>query len=228
MPKFNRRDTIGQFQSLVEKVYSLPDDRLYSIWDLLTQQQRFTMRALKGIRKQNRAKIKLNLLISLAWLMAIANRLHIDVEKEIWKRFPAHCWHCATRPCKCGKTKPAKHKKVFIDNSQKPKTLAQYQKMFEEIYPSKKRSLYEAGVHLAEEMGEVSEAVHNYLGQHKYNQFNEVEAEIADFVSCLFGVANSARINIALELEKIFYRNCHVCHKVPCVCGFTAVAEIET
>jgi len=84
-----KNQTFTHLQKFNKEVYGLPDDRMYSIWDLLGQTQRFGMRALKGIRKEDTQKITHNLLISLSWVMAIANRLHIDVEEEVWKRFPA-------------------------------------------------------------------------------------------------------------------------------------------
>ena len=59
-------------------------------------------------------------------------------------------------------------------------------------------------------------------------QFGEIKLEIADYISCVMGVANSANINIAKELESMFYENCHECHKAPCVCSFTKVADIKT
>src|SRR3989344_4044054 len=101
MSSFLKGGTVSDFQNLIGNIYSLPDDRLYSIWDLLTQQQRFTMRALKGIRKENVERVKSNLLISFSWLMAIANRLHINVEEDVWKRFPGICSYCGSRPCAC-------------------------------------------------------------------------------------------------------------------------------
>ena len=100
--------------------------------------------------------------------------------------------------------------------------------MFNEIYPATGRTLAEAGVHLAEEMGEVSESIHNYLGQHLQKQFNEVRLEIADFVSCILGVANSANIDIAKELSIMYIDNCHVCHKAPCVCSFSEVTYLKS
>ncbi len=228
MFKFKKTDTLTDFQKFIANVYAVPDDRIYSIWDLLTQQQRFAMRALKGIRKGNQKKLVLNLLISFSWLMAIVNRLHIDVEKEVWKRFPALCSYCGKESCVCKKTKPITRARLKINNSFKPGNLAEYQKMFEKIYSRNGRTLADAGVHLAEEMGEVSEAVHNYLGQHQQKQFDNIGPEIADFVSCLFGVANSAKIDVALELSKMFQNNCHVCHGAPCVCKFSEVTQIQT
>jgi NTP pyrophosphatase (non-canonical NTP hydrolase) len=100
--------------------------------------------------------------------------------------------------------------------------------MFEEIYPAKTRTLADAGVHLAEEVGEVSEAIHNYLGQHKEKQFDDVKLEIADFISCALAVANSANINVAGALAEMYADNCHVCRKAPCICKFSDVVQLET
>ncbi len=110
----------------------------------------------------------------------------------------------------------------------RPKNLAESQKMFERIYPASLRTLTEAGVHLAEETGELSEAVHNFLGQHLANQFNEIELEMSDYVSCMFGVANSAKIDIAEGLSKIFYQNCHICHEAPCSCGLSSIIALKS
>jgi NTP pyrophosphatase (non-canonical NTP hydrolase) len=228
MARFATNDSLADYQKFVQDVYGLPDDRLYSIWDILTQQQRFTMRALKGIRKNDTEKVRTNLLIAFSWLMAIANRLHISMEDEVWQRFPYLCSYCGRKPCSCKTIKPSARLKVKSDPGKKPLSLEETQIMFQEIYPEETRTLADAGVHLAEEMGEVSEAVHNYLGQHLLKQFDEVRLEMADFVSCIFGIANSADINIAKELASMFSDNCHVCHKAPCICKFADVVQIAT
>lgn len=224
---FKKTQALGEFQRTISDIYGLPDDRLFSIWDLLTQQQRFTMRALKGVRKNENEKIKTNLLIALSWLMAISTRLHIDAETEVWKRFPYICSYCGNQPCLCKSQKSLKRVKVKVDNSKRPMNLNDMQLMFDEIYPSSKRTISDAGIHLAEEMGEVSEAIHNYLGQHKAKLFNHMKLEMADYVSCVFGLANSAKINVADELANLYYDNCHVCHHAPCECSFSAVAEFS-
>lgn len=220
--------TLRRFQGLISDIYSLPDDRLYSIFDQLTQLQRFTMRALKGVRKGNKEKLETNLLIAVAWLMAIANRMHIDVEDEVWRRFPARCSYCGAAPCACKKIKPEKRARMKIDNSRRPATIAGFQEMFRTIYPPESRTLADAGVHLAEEIGEVAEAIHNFLGQHLQRQFDEIRLEIADYISCIFGVANSAGIDVAPALTTLFKQGCHVCHKTPCECTFSKVATLKS
>ncbi len=226
--RFYREQSLKDLQEFTLEVYGLPDDRQYSVEDLLTHMQRFAMRSLKGIRKGNIEKTKLNLLISILWALAIANRLHIDLEQEVWQRFPMLCSYCGKKPCECKITKGAQRKKVKIDESLRPRTLAEYQRMFVEIYPDTGRTAVDAGIHFAEEVGEVSEAIHNYIGQHMQKQFEEVKLEMADFISCACGIANSLSIDLAKEFSEMFTDNCHVCHTIPCSCTFTEVATIKT
>ena len=227
MKKFLFQESLSQFQNFISDVYNLPDDRLFSISDLLSNQERFTMRAIKGIRKGDKKKLKINLLIAFSWLMAVTNRFHIDSEEATWRRFPAVCSYCGRQPCVCKKTHPSKRKKITRKRSLKPRKLSDFQKMFSLIYPPKSRTLSHAGVHLAEEMGELNESIHCFLGEHKNRQFEEIKDEIADYISCIFGVANSAGIDMAKELAKIYYKNCHVCHKIPCICNFSFVAKFK-
>src|SRR3989338_6729630 len=186
---FQADGSLRDLQKFVEAVYGLPNDRNYSVWDLLTQHQRFSMRALRGIRKGDSQKLKQNLLISLSWLMSMANRLHIDLDDEVWERFPYLCSYCGKCPCVCRATKPEKRLKVDHNPELRPKTLASVQKMFATIYQADGRNLADAGVHLAEEVGEVGEAIHNYLGEHKPEQFEQISLEMADYLSCTFGFA---------------------------------------
>lgn len=228
MARFYREQSLSDLQKFTEAVYGLPDDRQYSLEDLLTHMQRFAMRALKGIRKQDTDKIKTNLMISTLWVLAVANRLHIDLEEEVWNRFPMLCTYCGHKPCLCKKQKAPARLKVKIDETLRPKTLFEFQQMFEAIYPSTGRTLVDAGIHFAEEVGEISEAIHNYLGQHLQKQFEEVKLELADFISVAFPVASSMNLDLSKEFADMFYQNCHVCHDAPCTCSYTTVATIKT
>ena len=49
MAGFKKDQTIAEYQQFMREIYSTPDDRFFSIYDLVSQTERFTMRALKGI-----------------------------------------------------------------------------------------------------------------------------------------------------------------------------------
>ncbi len=108
MASIKRDTTITGYQHFVKEVYGLNNDRYFNTEDMLTQIQRFAMRALKGIRKNDREKTELNLIISLNWFVSLINQLHIKLEEEVWQRFPYLCSYCATSPCSCVPTPPEK------------------------------------------------------------------------------------------------------------------------
>ncbi len=137
------------------------------------------------------------------------------------------CSYCAHEPRVCKKMKPTKRPRLIIDPTLRPHTIREFQTMFNTIYPASRRTLAEAGMHLAEEVGEVAEAMHNFLGQHQQKQFEAVVHEVADCVSCMFGVATSSKIDVAKELSAMFKNNCHVCHQAPCVCTFDMVTKVR-
>lgn len=228
MEAFEKGESLKDFQNFINKTYGLTDDRLYSIWDLLVQTQRFAMRCLKGIRKGNLEKTRLNLLICFSWAAAIANRLHIDLDGAVWKKFPFLCSYCASAPCRCKEVKPEKKAPVKPDEEKRPRSLAQIQQMFLEIYPPSFRNLEHAGIHLGEEIGEVAEAIHAYLGEHKQEKFFEIEDELADFISCVVGVANSADLNLSEALAKMYESGCHACRSSPCQCTFSSVSKFKS
>ena len=228
MPQLNPNVTISQYQQFVKEVYGLSNDRYFSLQDMLANVERFMTRSLKGIRKNDHEKIRINLIISLSWFMSMMNQLHIDIEEKIWERFPYLCSYCASCPCVCKTQKIQTKQKVVIDNKIRPKMFKEFQEMFNKIYPASKRTLDNAGVHLIEEMGETTEAILNYRGNHNDQDFNNIVIESADLMSCIVGVFNSLEINLAEELAYMFNENCHVCKKAPCTCSFIDIIGFKS
>jgi len=228
MASVKENTTIKEYQNFVKEVYGLPNDRFFSSDDMLTNMERFIMRGLKGIRIENQEKIKLNLLIALSWFVSLMNRLHINLENEVWQRFPYLCSYCASCPCICEKKKIKERQKVFIDEKKRPKTLKEFQNMFKEIYLPEKRTLEHAGVHLAEELGEFSEAMLAYHGTRIEEDFKKIELEAADLFSCFMSVFNSLGINMAKELSIMFSNNCHICKNAPCTCSFIDITKFKS
>lgn len=227
-PSVKMDTTILEYQDFVKEVYGMPNERHFSMEEMLSNIQRFAMRALKGIRKGDVDKTKLNLMISLSWFTSTLNRLQINLEDAIWKRFPYVCSYCGNLPCVCGKEKIENRKNIISDETKKPETLADFQLMFSEIYQPNQRSLEHAGVHLAEELGEFSEAILSYRGSHREEIFNDITEEAADLFSTMMGVFNSLDINVAEELSKTFTSGCHVCKSAPCKCDFEFVMNFRS
>lgn len=228
MASLKHNSTIADHQEFVRQVYGLNNDRYFTTPDMLTQVQRFVMRGLKGIRKGDKKKITFNLLIATNWFMSLMNQLHIDVQDVTFKRFPNLCSYCGNCPCVCKKEKVKKRKRVVEKNDKKPRTIAQFQRMFFNIYPPESRTLEQAGIHLGEEMGELIEAIATYRGSRKSENFENISQEAADFVSCLFGVLNSWKINASHELSILFFKNCHVCKMAPCECSFQFIMNFKS
>ena len=228
MPSLTERSTIRDYQKFVHDVYGLPNDRHFGTWDMLANVERFLMRGLKGIRKNNIEKTKMNLLISMSWFMSFLNQMHVDIEEEVWKRFPYLCSYCGSRPCAC-KSKRVEHRQtVAVNDTLRPKTVREFQKMFGEIYPSSGRTALHAGIHLAEEMGELSETILAYRGARDDVAFDNVLLEAADLFSCFIGVFNSLHVDFADVLAAQYANNCHECHKAPCVCSFTKIVSFKS
>jgi len=228
MARVEENTTIKEYQDFVQEVYGLPNDRYFDLWDMVSNMERFMMRGLKGIRKQDKEKTKINLLIAFSWFMSIMNQLHIDTEKQIWQRFPYLCSYCGSCPCSCKEKHIDKRQGVLADENKRPKTLEEFQAMFEKIYPAESRTLEHAGVHLAEEAGEFSEALLTFRGGHKDEDFKNLEMEAADFFSCIMSVFNSCGMNLAKELSLMFAENCHDCHKMPCICNFKNITSFKS
>ena len=219
--------TIKEYQRFTFDIYGLANSRYFGVQDMMTNIERFMTRGLKGIRKGDSRKTKLNLMISFSWFTSMMNQIHVDIEKEVWERFPYMCSYCASCPCVCKAQKVKTRRKVTIDNKKKPKTMQDYQEMFNKIYPATSRTLDHAGVHLAEETGELAEAILIFRGNHNDEDFKKLILESADFVSCTMGVFNSIQVSLAKELSFLFHNNCHDCHKVPCVCNFIDITQFK-
>lgn len=183
---------------------------------------------LKEFGKKNPEKVEMNLIIALSWFMSLMNQMHINIEEEIWKRFPGVCSYCGSKPCECARKKTGKRRKVKIVTKKKQMAIQETQKMFAEIYPSSQRTIEDAGIHLAEEMGELSEAYLAFRGNHREETFNNLKLETADLLSCFMGVFNSLGLDLSKKLARMFPRNCHICKKAPCQCTFEFVVNYKS
>ncbi len=228
MASLSKDSSLPDYSEFIQRIYGMPNDRFYTLWDMLDNVQRFSMRCVKGIRKNNVEKTKHNAMIAFSWYTSLTNRLHINVDNAVWNRFPYLCSYCGEAPCVCQAEKVKARRKVVGKKSLKPRSVHDVQIMFARIYPPGTRTSEHAAIHLAEETGELSEAVHLYMSDRSKKYFKEVSIEAADYLSCIMGVLNSIGIDAGDELSRMFYNNCHDCHKLPCECTFRHVCNYRS
>ncbi len=227
MVRVSQNTSIREYQAFNKSVYRKSNDKYFGVSDMLGQIQRFAMRGLKGIRKGDHESAKNNLIISFSWLMSLLNRPGIDIEDEIWKRFPYKCSYCASVPCSCKEVKPNFRHIIEVDHALRPGTMKGFQQMFEKIYPASARTLDHACVHFAEEIGEFTEAMLAFRSSRSDADFENIKCEAADYFSCFLGIFNSLNVDLAQELANLFKSNCHVCEKAPCDCSFDFIKQFK-
>lgn len=228
MASLKKHTSFGDYQKFVNEVYGISNLRNFSVDDMITNITRFSMRGLKGIRKNDVEKVKINIVIALSWFMSLMNQLDINIEEAVWQRFPYCCSYCGECPCACKVKKVQKRVKIKVNDKLFSKSIGGFQKMFNEIYPAQDRTLEHAGIHLAEEVGELSESILAFKGQHTAEGFAQLKLEASDLVSCIMGVFNSAGIDYEKTLVEMFTNGCHECKQTPCACQYSHVVNYKS
>lgn len=228
MASVKANSSLAGYQNFVREVYGPGNQRHFTTDEMLTNVARFSMRALKGVRKRDLEKVRVNMAVAVSWFISLLNQLDIDLDDATWNRFPYACSYCGECPCACKAKKIKKRVTVRIDPAMRPKTIRGMQEMIGKIYPPERRTLEEAGVHFAEEVGELSEAVLLFRGHHRNEDFDKVILESADAFTCAMGVYNSLGLDFAGELARMFANGCHVCHKTPCACNYNFVMNFKS
>jgi NTP pyrophosphatase (non-canonical NTP hydrolase) len=95
--------------------------------------------------------------------------------------------------------------------------------MFAQIYPAQHRDATVAAIHMAEELGEYTDAIMAYRTRHRDEDLKGIALEAADFLSCVLGVYNSLGEDASTRLNSMFTNGCHECQLAPCQCSFEFV-----
>ena len=210
--------TISDLLKNNQAIYQVPDDRLYTIEDLLYNHQKFISLFIED-KDQNKIKFALpNLMVALAWYLALANRYHIDLESSLWKRYSYKCPFCMEIPCMCDEKETLKAQKTGRPSSRKPESIAEWQKMIEKIYPLENidNPIFKIHMHL----DRLNSAFRLFMREKKKKQFHSIENEIVDYFVILVRIFNYYHFDIEKEYIKMFSNGCYVCHQIPCECNY--------
>jgi len=94
--------------------------------------------------------------------------------------------------------------------------------MFWRIYPN---FIQNSAIHLAEEAGEVDEAIRNHIATHDTTWFLKIVEELVDTITNIFAVASCLHISLADEMAEYFTHGCPGCKAIPCKCGYVTVDQ---
>jgi len=216
--------TLRGLQGINELIYRQVNDRDYDPADMIQRIHRYATQILKCERKERIDHIGHYVAMGLSWSLALANRLHIDVQKELWTRFPGVCPYCSSAPCSCKVRREDRAQEPQSDIPE-PSNSFGFQVMLHGIYPM--NTLNDSAKHLSEEVGELSEAFHFYRGKHGGGQFEEIVTELIDVITNLFAVASSVKIDLSREFQHAFEDGCYRCHLTPCQCGFVTDKSVS-
>ncbi|MBA3550848.1 hypothetical protein H0W32_01415 [Patescibacteria group bacterium] len=211
-----RNFSLFQLQMLNKELYQVQNDRgCFDPPVMASRMHAHATQILKAVRKVRLDKISYQVCMAFSWAEALANRFHLNLEDEVWNRFPGVCPYCNQPQCRCGQKRPSKRKPVVVDPRLRPSSCHGYQHMFARIYP---QTLPEAASHLAEEVGEVDDAIQNYIGLHRKDLYNHIVLELVDVVTTVFAVATNTNLDLATEMERWFGKGCPGCRRASCDC----------
>ena len=217
-PVLIRKLTPTGFQELNRRIYLQQNDRNYPTTYMVSRLHRYATRILKAVRKDDVGKTPYHLSMAFSWSTALANRYHVDLGEEMWKRFPGVCPYCTDAPCSC-KERLDRRSRIEDITGQKPETMVEFQMMFRRIYPA--NTIRDSAMHLAEEVGELDEAIEHYAGTHQGNLFEEIVIELVDEITNICAVASCLNVDLAFAMEQNFAHGCPKCVGTPCTCGYT-------
>lgn len=217
------RITFERCQRIGGLIYGKQNDITYSTDELVVKMLRYATVVLKGLRKNDDRVLVYYTLLTFSWAMAVANRLHISVSDELWRRFPLMCPYCCGIPCECTRKRKAKRSSTILARSQqlkkRPRSVASFVRMLRKIYPS--NELPGSVVHLVEEAGEVQEAFMTFRARRDNKHLNITVEELIDVIAHVCAISSIKGFDLAESFSLLYKDGCPACHKHVCKCGLT-------
>lgn len=174
---------------------------------------------------------------ALAWWMALCGAAHVrSVAEMLWAKFPGVCPYCHQCPHDTFECTIRKQRAQGLDWSaleriglekkrERPSALAEWQRMFCEIYPVQMTEPYgETFARFAEELGELAEAIRVFRESPQYflNEAADVFAWLMHIQNLIDLNRRTSRVNVGTALAGEFCKTypdlCVDCWKSPCRC----------
>lgn len=215
--------TLGGLQKQNEDIYGKQNRKNYSEpWRIIFRIMAYLGMVHKTVRREKTLTLSHHLCMGFSWSLALANNLQIDLETEVWKKFPGVCPYCGLLPCSpsCNtKERPADRIHGIAIQESQQKTFRELQTMLREIYPNNVAK--SSAGHMLEELCEVAQAIDHWKGRHEDQLFQRIVTESVDVLTHLCAVASCNDLDLAEDMGKIFGNGCPRCRHLECDCQFT-------
>ena len=184
--------SLQDLKSFNHAVYGPVNGRNFELWEMLGRLAEYNSRVLLRVRRNDTKRTPYHLCMMLSWLLAIANRLYVDLHKEVTE------W-CATGL-----------------SSDVP--LFELQTFF--VSKLSSADLKDTGLCLAEKVLALTAAIGKFGGVHEENHLKCASKKMAETIEALCVISSLLGVPLAKEFEKHFSSGCNKCRKIPCDCGF--------
>lgn len=212
------KPTTKQLFQLTADIYSQPNDQLYDLDDLFYYHQKWLLRYIDSRKKGRKESVLKNLLISVAWFSSIVNRFHLDIEKNIRKRYPYKCPFCLEIPCNCEKFTERKAQKTGRPTSRMPNSLSDWQMVIRKIYPTDQ--LLFKNLEIIRSQDNLHQYFRLFRRQSGKRHIRDLENATTDYFVELLKIFNFFEKDLGAEYFKMFSHGCYVCYKTPCECYY--------
>jgi NTP pyrophosphatase (non-canonical NTP hydrolase) len=162
---------------------------------------------------------------ALGWYFPLLAKLRVrSVEELIFRKYPGVCPYCRLAPHEDGRCKSVRGTDSTVDHvalrrayeanrHKRPRTLDEWQSMFQRIYPRSPDERARSTLGLFEEVGELAEAVRVFDRYPKY-----FIGEAADTFSYLMGIANELSLRMAQDADLEFSLQDEFLRRYPGLC----------
>jgi len=231
--------TVAKANGVISTIYGAKNKELSFeyMYSFLTRKTAYLTREIVRTDGGDKSKVINVYIESLSWLMAISQKLEIDLELSFFSKFPTICPYCISSPCICSQT----HRKPeFTSNAraikeelfQKKNSLYHFgtptiyaPEMINKIYPSNKNiyNIFGGFYHssrLFEELGELHEA-YTKLHEDKFYNKNNINDELADILAwmlSLWGIIFKDK-DLGEAVDNYYINGCPSCNNKECICN---------
>lgn len=232
---------IVQFQSFVSYLYPNEERDFSYIYGYCSRHLGFIG---KCITQQKQSKEEF--VRAIAWLLALANKVDVNVMTSLTKRYPGVCPYCLASSCECRPDRKAPQRDIpayrIPDELDQLSNilLREHEITFDEtvtrlrkIYPGNQATWHTIGgwklsAKIQEELAEVHEASSRYYAGRKPKE--AVAEEFADLFAWTLSAWHLATDGLSLddEFRAYFMNGCPVCGVSVCECAMFSDAGSQT